>query len=444
MKQATRLRLVRTLGLVIGLLVLALLWPPVRRPAFAQATPGTIAYVRGNDASGDEIWLIQPDGSSNRRIWSVGQPDPDGIFEISDLDWRPDAGALAFSSNHEFACSLYASDIYTIWPDGGGYQRLTNRPACGELAGYPKGGVTVTVRNYTTRGPFFVYVQGAPGVRMVVVPAGGASTVTFPDVADFGDTVQVAVVIEGPYRWIAPIAAADVKPGQTVHAGTINVTGAGIEQYGAYFPSWHLDGSRVGYSLSAGADMWQIPAAPQPGDIGSQLLKVGNVFPNVIDFGPTPATANQILYYSYLNGGIYRVTEGSSAAGAQLVATEGYELVYDVQWLPDGSGFLFTKKSFDDNFVDSANVFVYTFAAGSASALTDFSGEFARDVSASPDGQFIVFERSATQDFSAVDLWVMRRDGTDMRRLVQNGRLPSWSRRAPQVPQKIYLSLVRR
>jgi hypothetical protein len=65
-------------------------------------------------------------------------------------------------------------------------------------------------------------------------------------------------------------------------------------------------------------------------------------------------------------------------------------------------------------------------------------------VSISPDGQLIVFERAATREGSAADLWVMRRDGTGQDLLVQNGTRPSWSQGAPQIPQKVYTPLVQR
>jgi hypothetical protein len=172
-----RIHIVRVAALcACVVLALAALQRTTPRPVSAQTDSGTIAYVRPNDATGDEIWLIQPDGSNDRRIWSAGQPDPNGILEISDLDWRPDASALAFASDHEFACSIFESDLYTIWPDGSGFRRVTNAPACAALANYPKGSVTVTVRNFTTRGPFFVYVQGAPEVQIALVPSGRKST----------------------------------------------------------------------------------------------------------------------------------------------------------------------------------------------------------------------------------------------------------------------------
>jgi TolB protein len=298
------------------------------------------------------------------------------------------------------------------------------------------------VQNFTTRGPFFVYVQGAPSAQMVIVPQGGASTVTFTDVADFGATEQIAVVIEGLLRWIAPIAAADVQPNQTLHAGTINVAGGGILQYGAYLPSWHSDGSRLGYIFGGCAGMWQIDARPPAGTLGSPLLQAQNVFACVMDWGPGAALADQLLYHSALDEGIYRVTEGSADGGTRLVVTEPHELVIDLQWLPDGSGFVYTKTG---DFLGNANVYHYDFATSNVTPLTSFTGEFARDLALSPDGQFIVFERAPTQDSPTADLWIMRQDGSDMELLVSNALRPAWSRQAPQVPANypVYLPQIR-
>jgi len=273
--------------------------PDAPPPVSAQGVPGTIAYVRNNTETGDEIWLIEPDGSNDRRIWSSGLPDPNNVFNITELDWRPDAAELAFTSEHEQLCSIYEADIYAIRPDGGGYRRVTNGPACAALANFPKGSVTVTVRNATTRNPLFVYVQGAPTAQSAIVPQNGSATLTFNNVADFGDgRLQQAVVIWGGLRWATPLALADVKPGQTVHAGSLEVSGAGTEDFSARIPSWHSDGSRIGWIFAGCASMQQTPANPAAGDNGTALMQA-SVPACVMDWGPTPALANQILYGIY-------------------------------------------------------------------------------------------------------------------------------------------------
>lgn len=442
MRHIQRIRLVLVLLLVL-LAAGAAFVPHALLPVSAQAIPGTIAYVRDNDATGDEIRLIEPDGSNDRRIYSTGLPDPYGdIFKLTELDWRPDAGELAFSAEHEQACSIHETDIYGIRPDGSGYRRITSGPACAALASYPKGRVTVTVRNFTSRTALYVYVQGAPEALPVI---GSQTTVTFDRVADFGDSVlQQAVVIGADGRWAGSLAQADVISGQTVHAGTLDVLGAGVQQSGARLPRWHSDGSRLGWIISGCGGMWEVPADPPAGAHGNALLATF-ALACVMDWGPTQALANQLLYGIYgTDYGIYRVTEGSADKGEKLLAWTDLGYVLDLQWLPDGSGFLFMKTG---NFHANGNIFEYSFATKQVTQRTHFTNEFAGAFGISPDGQYVVFERGSQLGYDGVyDVWVMRRDGTEMRLLARDGMLPAWSPRAlpePLTPRS-YLPLVQR
>ena len=95
--------------LLAGLVFLTL---PLAAGGQGDATTGTIAYV--DDVTKDEIRLIEPDGSGDRRLWAHGQPDPNNVYEIWNLAWRPDAAELAFASEHENWCSINQADIYTI------------------------------------------------------------------------------------------------------------------------------------------------------------------------------------------------------------------------------------------------------------------------------------------------------------------------------------------
>lgn len=176
--------------LALALLGLAALGPMVPPPVSAQTVSGTIAYVRQSNQTGDEVWLIEPDGSKNRRIWSTGQADtPENVYGIADLDWRSDAAELAFVSQHEQECSLYESDMYAIRPDGSGYRRITSTAflksvvGCGMLvstnlwlhtrAGRSDGGTygwTTTDRDFALRTPTGRTRAAAPAAFLPASP----------------------------------------------------------------------------------------------------------------------------------------------------------------------------------------------------------------------------------------------------------------------------------
>lgn len=80
------------------------------------------------------------------------------------------------------------------------------------FARYPKGVVSVTVRNdqpfykqsQASAGVFIVYVAGAAEPQQITLPPGATKTLVFNQVADFGKTAQAVVAIWGNYRWFTP------------------------------------------------------------------------------------------------------------------------------------------------------------------------------------------------------------------------------------------------
>jgi hypothetical protein len=421
-------------SLLASLTVLFQAMPPVA----AQSAEGTIAYVRYNDETGDEIWLLEPDGTNNRRIYSTGKPDPEGVAYIFRLAWRPDAAEIAFSSSHEMTCSLYESDIYAIHPDGSGYRRITNAPACDDLANYPKGSVRVEVQNWTGRTEmFYIYLQGAPSIQGVYLAPAATGVVTFNGVADFGDGYpQFAVAAWGHARWFGS-ASADVQPGTTVDATpSLSLTAYGYsEEIFTKSPTWRSDGSKLGYIFSVGI-LRQIEAGPPPGLYGEPLLAGDAQTPLYISnlaWSPQPALADQLLYEGLDIGGtgIYSVTAGSQDRG-ELVLPLGYwDDLLGLAWLPDGSGFVYAMT---EDYNVRSNLFEYNFASGQVARLTDFTDEYVGYPSVSPGGQQIVFVRSSGLQGAATDLWVVNRDGSGLRLLVENGHLPTWSLQAPVMP----------
>ena len=392
------------------------------------AAAGTIAYVRGG-----EIRLIKPDGTGDRLLWRT--PRPELAFTVSGIAWRPDGAELAFSSEHEMATSWFERDVYAIGADGTGLRKLTNAPAVDKLNGMAKGTVTVRIQNVNASpGPYFIYVSGAPEPQQITLGAWISRTLTFANVAELGPNVeQVVVAINGISRWFGS-AVADVKSGQTTDAGVLTITAfSGIEHYGADSPFWRADGSRVGYFSSPACFLMEVSANPPAGPSQRQLLDPNVFGPTcAADWGPTPATADQLIYLdqrNYTDKGqmeLYRVSETTRTRGQPVVTLSNYVRLFDLHWMPDASGFLYARQN---ALTDEAiNIHLYDFTSRTTRQITQFSGQFVRRFTVSPDGKFIAFERVTALD-SPSDVWVMGIDGSSPRLLVRQAEIPAWNPR---------------
>ena len=393
----------------------------------AAAQSGVIAYVQ---RSTNDIHVISPDGTDD-VIWT--NPDPAFLWAPQDLAWRPDGRELAFSSEHEQTCSVYQSDIYAIRYNGAGLRRITNAPACAELAALPKGTVTVDVTNLAGSWAS-VYVAGAPGLMFAE-----DGTMTFDNVADLGPGVlQPAVGIYGEDRTQAYPPLADVQPGATVPGGTLTIYAfGGITDWGTGNVSWNAGGSALAYSMRTATSIRQIPANPSYGSLGEDLPVVENGVPRLVAWGPTAATADQYLYFTDENWtapgieGIYVNSVGDDSGGEMLVYVDvlNGEMVHDIEWLPDGSGFLFSATYVDLGIF--CDIFRYDFADPTTltlvTALPDDQG--ARAFSISPDGQEVVFEWLPDIFDDTSSLWIANSDGSSLgaaRWLADDAGRPAW------------------
>lgn len=431
----------------VALLLLALgANGPAASAAAAVAEPeqsGVIAY-----STGSSVRLVDADGGNDRLLWSSPQPVENGI---SSIEWNYSGSEIAFVSSHEAAVSIYERDIYGIAPDGSALRKLTNAPRHDALAALPKGTVTVDVQVLNAGGgPYLIYLSGAPEAQ-TVSGATGVSRLTFENVADFGSTLQPAVAIEGHYRWFNA-AAADVLPGQTVHAGTLTISGDGFWHFGVHENklTWRSDDARLGFIFGAGCQIRQTDAPPAWGMQDRPLLEPAvSGTTCLVDWAPTAARAGELLYtesdFFSGEGHIYLTEEGSTAAGDPIINYPLPATVLDLEWLPDGSGFVF---SYMDGANSSANLLAYYWGDSDVTPLTSFSDQFAARFSISPDGQHIVFERA--QDVAgSVDLWTMAIDGSEMQLLVSNAGRPAWGAPASAPPpppppgdEAIYLPVV--
>lgn len=412
--------------------------PPTDGPAGetrdepGPALPNMIAYVEGDD--GDEIRVIAPDGSGDRSLWAHGRADPEGVAEIWDLDWSPDARRIAFTGSHESDCSIHHSDVYAVGTNGGNYRRLSGPPDCASLSDLPSATVNVPVRNDSLDSiDIFMYFLGASGVEQISLAPGGRTTITFDDVADLGDGVdQYGMMIQPDGRSLAASTAIDVQAGDTHTTAEQGVWAHGSPGWEARSPSWHAAGSRIGYVYGFDTIYDQDPF-PERLSLGDELLATDDM-PNTVwhvNWNPASEWQSELLYVGWSGGSssIRRVDEGSTTPGDVVVDLPSYEQVMGLAWLPDGSGFVY---SVSQDFGAAANLWWYSLETDAVTQITDFSEEFAGELSVSPDGEEIVFERAsevpaADRGVIDPDLWVIGLDGSDLRLLRENAAHPDWS-----------------
>lgn len=410
--------------LAVGTTLLALLITGAQATPRASAAPmikGTIAYSTGNS-----VRLIEADGSNDRLLWPSPYPADNGI---SSIEWNHGGDEIAFISDHESATSIYERDVYAIRPDGSGYRKLTNAPALADVAGYPTGTVTVDVQVTSGGGgPYLIYVSGAQAPQTVTAGTPGVWRLAFENVADFGATQQPVVAIEGQYRWLNA-ATADVQAGQSVHAGTLTISGSGFWHFGVHENklTWRSDDSRLGFIFGAGCQMKQTLADPPPGMKDEPLIEPAvSGYTCLVDWAPEASRANQLLYtesnFQTGTGHIYLTEEGSTDPGEAIVNYPLPSTILDLEWMPDGSGFLF---SYMNDLQTNANIYAYSWGASDVTPLTSFTGEFAARFSISPDGEHVVFERAASAEGN-LDLWMMRSDGANLKLLVADAGRPAW------------------
>jgi len=269
--------------------------------------------------------------------------------------------------------------------------------------------------------------------------------------------LQPAVGIYRGFRILAYPPLADVQPNKTVPGGNLIISEySGIDAFGTGKVSWKADGSALAYGMRSGSRISQIPASPPYGSTGQPLPVVEHAAPNLVAWGPTEATKDLYLYFSKDNwmdegvAGIYLNTVGDATGGAQLVYVDipDGEMVYDIEWLPDASGFLFSVTYI--NLGTFTNIFRYDFGdpptVTRVTTLPDDQG--ARAFSISPDGQEVVFEWVPDIFLDQTSsLWIINSDGSGAPRWLANdaGR-PAWGPGATPGPapldKRVYLPLV--
>ena len=146
--------------LVLALpLTLAALSVPATRTADAAfpGANGKIAFTRGVDAAyGDEIFVMNPDGSGQTRLTS--QEGADWL-----PSWSPDGSKIAFASARD---GVENHEIYVMDADGSGQTRLTTSPGYDYAPSWSPDGQMIafnSTRDHAGNAYSDIYVMNADG-----------------------------------------------------------------------------------------------------------------------------------------------------------------------------------------------------------------------------------------------------------------------------------------
>ena len=437
------------------------LWLAVASLALLIALPSraqTLAYVTSS-TDNQEIRLVEADGSSDRSYYRVPENTPP-LLAVGSLSWRPNGSEIVFNSGLDNALSMAIRDLHGVSLNGT-RRRITNGPEPGTLGSRPKGQVTVGVRSPAFGAELLVYIEGSTDFVRFIADPDVNYTVTFTSVADFGPGIRQNVRVYNAtprtgYPCNFDIAlSADVVPGQSVDAGFISLILTDFACFEALSPSWLADGSGIVYlarAVHSGAvppnNLYLIDEPPVPLEVGQEILDMSQFLNNDrlyrVAAGPTPR-ADEILYLQdngfrstiYLgtlaNPGVADVV---NVDDCQALACE----VLDVEWLADGSGFLFSR------FDERGFVYRYEFASGTTRELLRADGGAIGEISLSSDGRTIALEYASrlADDIDSVrfgprlqcpcEIWVAEIDGSNPRRLITDGRAPAWRPNGQPLP----------
>lgn len=464
---------VLTLSLLLGNLLVQTLYPQAvqaewssrpMRDAYPTTAGGdfAIAYV-GPSRESQQIRLINPDGSNDRLLWQA-PPNTTRQDGIGELGWRSDASELAFDSGHDWQRSMNIRDIYSVAADGSRFRRLTRPPAASGTNPYPTGAVTFWLDSYAL-GDVQLYIEGADAPISFVAKLGYSYQIT-QTLADLGENVRQYVRLYDPdgrstqgcnYNEVAWV---DVVAGQTTDAGRIRYGLA--DSYTCpqtIRPAWLYGENELLYLYAEAStttfqdenNLWQISSDAPPTAAGTRLLDYSQYLLEGRLFLATPgrsvATAHQFLAAVRQSPGVSSIFRAPLADAGQR---EFFDLgsctlacdVAGLAWLPDGSGFLFSRyeSRFTAKGIETVSaIYRYRFADQQMTMLYEAPDRAIGRLDVSPDGSQIVFEQSDQFDETTENywleplllcpcqIWLVNSDGTDAHLLVSDGRAPVWS-----------------
>jgi Tol biopolymer transport system component len=359
--------------------------PADAAPVVSGAPVGiTVSPVTTED--GAELFpSLSPDGK-----WIVYTRDELGTGQI-DILLRAVGGQTAINLTKDSA----ADDSQAVFsPDG---ERIAFRSERDGGGLFVMGRTGESVRRLTTEG--FNPSWSPDGMSIVYADE---TTVIAPNTRFSGSALRVVSVATGERR---QLSSAD-----------------GVQ------PSWSPHGHRIAYwALQAGKaqrDLWTVAAT------GGEPVRVTD--DPAVDWNPVWSPDGRYLYFSSDRSGgfnLWRVEIDEATGrvmGEPIAVPVPSAFIGHLSISADGTSIAMAS------ITQSANVEGFAFdpvtgRVGSRRRVTA-SSDRTSTVSVSPDGQWLAFAKF--QQNNQQDLWVVKRDGTGLRQVTNDGaleRVPSWS-----------------
>ncbi len=403
----------------------------------AWSPDGTrIAFVGGFSGGREGIYLMDADGTGVQRITDGGS----GI-DGSDAspDWSPDGSRIAFAREGRPAgADTGNADIYVVEANGTGLVRLTDDPVMEYEPAWSPDGSTIAFVGYdlASGGPppsaVRLYVMNADGTGISEL---GPENVEGPAWSPDGSEIAYVDIETGAIMTIRPNGT-----GQRTILDAAGLVGGVHLVYGA---TWSPDGTKLVFMAGPDAGDTHIDVVDRDGSGFTQLTDdpASDAWPTwqpvpapEASATPTPSPSENLGNGLIAFGcGYHLCTVMPDGSGfTDLIEPYDRDVVlaaYSPVFSPDGSKIVFRgypRSGLGASGGANYDLYVMNTDGSGVTNVTRSPDDVRRGVSQyyaewSPDGSMIAY------DSDDGGFHVMNADGSDERKIVDEGGSPTWS-----------------
>lgn len=192
-------------------------------------------------------------------------------------------------------------------------------------------------------------------------------------------------------------------------------------QIGLNHHNWSPDASRiacVGYVSQA---TWSIYVFNADGTNLTRLTNANNVWDSEPTYSPTGTEIAFTRLYPNQNNRSELWIMNADGSNQRYINVEGFA----AKWSPDGTKFLYNSNK-------SGNYELYTCDIdGANETQITYTDTLEWNPIWCPDGQYILFSRSISENLNGFDIYKMKLDGTELTQLTNNNSYDSYPKLSP-------------